>query len=66
MECKRLREKGDEKFQTFILDEVATIKNNLVLEAQQREQCDDDIVQVSNAGLCMPSTLVVAGLEPLH
>ncbi|KAF4745785.1 hypothetical protein FOZ63_007701 [Perkinsus olseni] len=46
MECKRLREKGDEKFQTFILDEVATLKNNLVLEAQQREQCDDDIVQI--------------------
>ncbi|KAF4676029.1 hypothetical protein FOL47_006830 [Perkinsus chesapeaki] len=47
-ECKRLREKGDEKFQSFILEEVAAIKNNLVLEAQQREQCDDDIVQALN------------------
>merc|ERR1711939_40015 len=38
----------DEKFQTFILEEVAALKNGLVLESQSREQADDDIVQALN------------------
>merc|ERR1740130_1971105 len=45
---KRSREKGDDKFQTFILEEVASVKNGLVQESQWREQADDDIVQALN------------------
>ena len=47
-DAKRLRAKGDEKFQTFILEEVAALKNGLVLESESREQADDDIVQALN------------------
>merc|ERR1719386_641251 len=47
-ESKRMREKGDEKFQTFILEEVAALKNGLVMESQAREQADDDIVSSLN------------------
>ena len=47
-DAKRLRAKGDEKFQTFILEEVASLKNGLVLESEAREQADDDIVQALN------------------
>lgn len=47
-ESKRLRERGDEKFQTFILEEVAALKNGLVMETQMREHADDDIVHSLN------------------
>mmetsp|Transcript_46476 Transcript_46476/g.133855 ORF Transcript_46476/g.133855 Transcript_46476/m.133855 type:complete len:272 (-) Transcript_46476:84-899(-) len=47
-EVKRAREKGDDKFQTFILEEVAAVKNGLVAESHAREQADDDIVQALN------------------
>merc|ERR1719482_751040 len=47
-QIKRSREKGDDKFQTFILEEVASVKNGLVGEGQAREQADDDIVQALN------------------
>jgi len=47
-EVKRHREKGDDKFQTFILEEVAAVKNGLVAESHAREQADDDIVQALN------------------
>lgn len=47
-QIKRSREKGDDKFQTFILEEVASVKNGLTAEGQQREQADDDIVQALN------------------
>lgn len=43
-ESKRLRERGDDKFQAFILEEVAALKNGLVVETQTREHADDDIV----------------------
>merc|ERR1719389_841017 len=45
---KRSREKGDDKFQTFILEEVASVKNGLSAESHAREQADDDIVQALN------------------
>merc|ERR1712224_621351 len=45
---KRSREKGDDKFQTFILEEVAAVKNGFVAESHAREQADDDIVQALN------------------
>jgi len=47
-ESKRLRERGDDKFQAFILEEVAALKNGLVVETQTREQADDDIVNSLN------------------
>jgi len=47
-QIKRSREKGDDKFQTFILEEVASVKNGLTAEGQVREQADDDIVQALN------------------
>merc|ERR1719161_352878 len=47
-QIKRSREKGDDKFQTFILEEVASVKNGLVAESHAREQADDDIVQALN------------------
>jgi hypothetical protein len=47
-DSKRMREKGDEKFQTFILEEVAALKNGLVIESQSRETADDDIVKALN------------------
>jgi len=47
-EVKRAREKSDDKFQTFILEEVASLKNGLVAESHAREQADDDIVQALN------------------
>lgn len=47
-EIRRVREKGDDKFQTFILEEVAAVKNGLVAESHAREQADDDIVQALN------------------
>jgi len=47
-DIKRVRDEGDDKFQTFILEEVAAVKNGLVAESHAREQSDDDIVQALN------------------
>ncbi|KAF8823115.1 SF-assemblin/beta giardin protein [Cardiosporidium cionae] len=47
-ETKMQRETGDESFQTFLLEEIASIKNGLVLESQARENADDDIVSAVN------------------
>jgi len=47
-DIKRARDEGDDKFQTFILEEVAAVKNGLVAESHAREQSDDDIVQALN------------------
>ncbi|KEP60128.1 UNVERIFIED_CONTAM: SF-assemblin/beta giardin protein [Hammondia hammondi] len=38
-EAKRVRERGEEKFQTFVLEEVAALKNGLILESQVSSQC---------------------------
>jgi len=35
---------GDKKFQDYILEEMAALKNGLVVETQTREKADDDIV----------------------
>jgi len=35
---------GDRKFQDYILEEMAALKNGLVLETQMREHADDEIV----------------------
>mmetsp|Transcript_7793 Transcript_7793/g.17010 ORF Transcript_7793/g.17010 Transcript_7793/m.17010 type:complete len:291 (+) Transcript_7793:63-935(+) len=47
----RSAELGDtrtEKFRSFILEEIAGMKNSLTVSAQTREQTDDEIVQAMN------------------
>ncbi|OII77642.1 SF-assemblin beta giardin family protein [Cryptosporidium andersoni] len=41
-------EKNQDKFQNFVLEEVAHLKNGLAKETQNRESADDDIVQALN------------------
>ncbi len=48
LEYKRLRDQGDDKFQSFVLEEIAALKNAVVIESQSREQSDDDIVSALN------------------
>lgn len=36
--------KGDEKFQTFVREELANLKNSVSLERQTRERDDGEIV----------------------
>lgn len=38
----------DKKFQDYILEEMAALKNGLIVETQVREQADDDIVNALN------------------
>ena len=47
-EYKKLRDRGDDKFQGFVLEEIAALKNSLVIETQSREQSDEDIIQALN------------------
>jgi len=39
---------GDKQFQDYVLQEMAALKNGLVLETQMREKADDDIVHALN------------------
>lgn len=41
-------ESGDRRFQARVIEEVSTLKDSLVCEAQGREQADDDIVSALN------------------
>mmetsp|Transcript_56499 Transcript_56499/g.103650 ORF Transcript_56499/g.103650 Transcript_56499/m.103650 type:complete len:251 (+) Transcript_56499:116-868(+) len=41
-------ENGDKMFQDYILEEMAALKNGLVVESQTREHADDDIVNALN------------------
>mmetsp|Transcript_76269 Transcript_76269/g.215866 ORF Transcript_76269/g.215866 Transcript_76269/m.215866 type:complete len:243 (+) Transcript_76269:106-834(+) len=43
-----VRDDGDKRFQDYILEEMAALKNGLVVETQMREQHDDDIVNALN------------------
>ncbi|GAW79002.1 SF-assemblin [Plasmodium gonderi] len=47
-EIKRERKGKNENFQNFVMEEIATVKNGLILESQAREAADDDIVQAVN------------------
>ena len=47
-EYKKVRDRGDDKFQGFVLEEIAGLKNSLVIETQSREQSDEDIIQALN------------------
>merc|ERR1711945_73030 len=48
LESKRVREDNDKTFQDYIIEEVASLKNGLVVESQTREKADDDIVSALN------------------
>lgn len=39
-----VKDDGDKRFQDYILEEMAALKNGLVVETQTREHADDDIV----------------------
>lgn len=43
-----VKEDGDKRFQDYILEEMAALKNGLVIETQTREHADDDIVNALN------------------
>lgn len=43
-----VKDDGDKRFQDYVLEEMAAIKNGLVVETQTREQADDDIVNALN------------------
>ncbi|CAN0105860.1 unnamed protein product, partial [Discosporangium mesarthrocarpum] len=44
----RSRIKGDEKFQAFLQEELAALKNTVSLERQTRERDDGEIVDALN------------------
>ncbi|CAM9843799.1 unnamed protein product [Laminaria digitata] len=44
----RSRMKGDEKFQSFVREELASLKNSVSLERQTRERDDGEIVDALN------------------
>lgn len=44
LESKMVREDNDKRFQDYIIEEVAALKNGLVVESQTRENADDHIV----------------------
>ena len=39
---------GDDKFERFVLEEIASLKNSVLLESQSRESADDDLVNALN------------------
>jgi len=43
-----VQDDGDKRFQDYILEEMAALKNGLVVETQMREHADDDIVNALN------------------
>merc|ERR1719382_1653928 len=43
-----VKDDGDKRFQDYILEEMAALKNGLVVETQTREHADDDIVNALN------------------
>ena len=44
----RINTSGEGKFEQFILEEIASLKNCLLLETQGRESADDDLVNALN------------------
>jgi hypothetical protein len=39
---------GDDRFEKFVLEEIASLKNSVLLESQARESADDDLVNALN------------------
>jgi len=48
VDYKRTRDLGDEKFQAFVVEELATLKNSVTTETQTRESSDEDIITALN------------------
>ena len=44
----RVNSSGEDKFEKFALEEIASLKNALLLESQSRESADDDLVNALN------------------
>ena len=47
-EIYRLNCTGEDRFEQFALEEVASLKNGLIIETQAREGADDDLVNALN------------------
>ena len=47
-EIYRINTSGEGKFEQFIIEEIASLKNCLLLETQGRESADDDLVNALN------------------
>jgi hypothetical protein len=44
----RINLTGEDKFEHFVLDELASLKNSVIVETQARESADDDLVNALN------------------
>jgi hypothetical protein len=47
-EIYRTTSNGEDKFEKFVLDEIASLKNAVLMESQSRESADDDLVNALN------------------
>lgn len=47
-EIYRMNNAGEDKFEQFVLEEIASLKNSVLLETQSRESADDDLVNALN------------------
>ena len=47
-EIYRSTASGEDKFEKFVLEEIASLKNSVLMEAQSRESADDDLVNALN------------------
>jgi hypothetical protein len=47
-EIHRINSTGEDKFENFVLEELASLKNSVIIETQSRESADDDLVNALN------------------
>ena len=47
-EIHRMNMNGEDKFEHFVLEELASLKNSVIIETQTRESADDDLVNALN------------------
>ena len=47
-EVHRMNCTGEDKFERFVLEELASLKNSVIIETQSRESADDDLVNALN------------------
>ena len=47
-EIHRMNLNGGDKFEHFVLEELASLKNSVIIETQTRESADDDLVNALN------------------
>ena len=48
LEYKTMRDTGDTRFHSFVLQEIAELKNNIIIESESRENADEDIIAALN------------------